>query len=84
MTKFRQVYESVLLGDALIVYSRKLEEKNRSGTEKFKIELMKLEILGKMITGEDIKLIDKFEESTGKKEKKVNEAALVKAGFDII
>ena len=82
--KFRQVYESVLLGDALIVYSRKLEEKNRSGSEKFKIELMKLEILGKMITGEDIKLIDKFEESTGKKEKKVNQGALVKAGFDII
>ena len=37
-----------------------------------------------MITGEDVKLLDKFEESVGKKEKRINESALYKAGFDII
>jgi hypothetical protein len=82
--RFRQVYRSVLLGDALIVYSRKLDERHKRNNEKFKIELMKLEMLGKMITGEDIKLIEKFEQTVEKKEKRVNESALIKAGFDII
>lgn len=84
MLRFRQVYRSVLLGDALIVYSRKLDERNKRNNEKFKIELMKLEMLGKMITGEDVKLIDKFEQTVEKKEKRINESALIKAGFDII
>lgn len=41
-------------------------------------------MLGKMITGEDIKLIDKFEQTVEKKEKRVNESALIKAGFELI
>lgn len=85
--KYTQVYRSILLGDALIVYSRKLDERNRSETAKTRMELMKLEMLGKMITGEDLKLLEKYEESMNKetgKSKKNNDALLIKSGFDLI
>lgn len=82
--RFRQVYESVLLGDALIVYSEKIRRNTKRDNEKYKIEIMKLDMLGKMITGEDLKLMDKFESVSEKKEKKINESDLIRAGFDII
>lgn len=80
------MYKSVLLGDALIVYSRKLKKENEKDRNKFKLELMKLEILGKMITGENIGLLDDFEKSpSGEKRRsgKQDEALLMKAGFKI-
>lgn len=82
--KYRQVYRSVLLGDALIVYTRKLDEKNKVNSEKFRVELMKLQMLGKMITGDDINLLEKYDETVEKKEKKLNQNILHKAGFEII
>lgn len=84
MIRFRQVYESVLLGDALIVYSEKIYRKSQRDNEKFKIELMKLDMLGKMITGDDLKLMEKFDDVSQKKLKNISESDLQKAGFDII
>ena len=48
------------------------------------MELMKLDVLGKLIAGEDLKLLEKYDETFNKKEKKVNEAILLKSGFEII
>ena len=84
MIRFRQVYESVLLGDALIVYSEKIYRKSQRDNEKFKIELMKLDMLGEMITGDDLKLMEKFDDVSQKKLKNISESDLQKAGFDII
>jgi hypothetical protein len=82
--KYRQVYRSVLLGDALIVYTRKLDERNKVSSEKFRIELMKLQFLGYWITGENQNLLEKYDETVEKKEKKLNQNILHKAGFEII
>lgn len=82
--KYTKVYRSVLLGDALIVYTRKLDEKNKVNSEKFRVELMKLQMLGKMITGDDMNFLEKYDETVEKKEKKLNQNILHKAGFEII
>ncbi len=84
MLKFREVYQSVPLGDALIVYSRKLESQNKSENGKFKVELMKMEMLAKMITGEDLSLVEKFESTIGERDKSVDEGIIRQAGFEIV
>lgn len=82
--KFKRAYETVLLSDALIVYTTKIKSKNEYERVRFKIELMKLEMIGKMITGEDLKLIEQWEKSSeGKPKKQINEKSLQDAGFII-
>jgi len=82
--KFREVYQRVPLGDALIVYTRKLENKNKDGKERFKIELMKLNMFAKMITGEDLDLVEKYEAAIGENERPVDISLIKQAGFEIV
>lgn len=85
VTKYVSVYNHTLLGDGLIVYSQKLEMQNTADKNKFKLELMKLDMLGKMITGEDQNLVEKFENkinSSGMTQG--NESVLLESNFKII
>jgi len=45
---------------------------------------MKLQFLGYWITGENQNLLEKYDETVEKKEKKLNQNILHKAGFEII
>lgn len=65
----------------MIVYSSKLKNINKENKIRFKVELMKLQVLGKMITGEDINFLDDFEKTDGGGG--LSESDLMKAGFTI-
>lgn len=67
--KFIEVFESVPIGNAFLIYEHKIKRRNDETDARMRIELMKMDILGMMLTGKSPGLLEKY---APEKKKKIN------------
>ena len=60
--KFLKIYETAKVCEVIYLYSRKLKVENQRSTEQIRRNLMMMDWNAKILTGEDTKLLEKFDQ----------------------